>query len=31
MAEVKREYYSSGELKSEVFVINNVKNGEYKE
>ena len=30
MAEVKREYYKSGELKSEVFVINGKYHGEYK-
>ena len=31
MAEVKRTYYLSGELESEVFVINDKMNGEYKE
>jgi antitoxin component YwqK of YwqJK toxin-antitoxin module len=31
MAEVKRTYYSSGELKSEVFILNDKMNGEYKE
>ena len=31
MAEVKREYYNSGELRYEVFVINDIKNGTYKE
>ena len=30
MAEVKREYYESGKLKSECFEINGKKNGEYK-
>ena len=30
MAEVKREYYKTGELKSECFEINDRKNGEYK-
>ena len=30
MAEVKRTYYESGELLSEVFEINGKKNGEYK-
>jgi antitoxin component YwqK of YwqJK toxin-antitoxin module len=30
MAEVKREYYNSGELRSEVFEINGKKEGEYK-
>jgi len=31
MAEVKREYYNSGELRYEVIVINDIKNGLYKE
>ena len=31
MSEVKREYYNSGELRYEVFVINDIKNGTYKE
>jgi antitoxin component YwqK of YwqJK toxin-antitoxin module len=30
MAEIKRTYYDNGELESECFVINGVKNGEYK-
>ncbi len=30
MGEVIRTYYESGELKSEVFAINDKKNGEYK-
>ena len=30
MAEVKRTYYKSGELKSEVFVIDGKMYGEYK-
>ena len=30
MAELKRTYYSSGELKSEVYIINGKKNGENK-
>ena len=30
MAEVKREYYESGELESECFEINGKKNGEFK-
>jgi antitoxin component YwqK of YwqJK toxin-antitoxin module len=30
MAEVKRMYYPTGELKSEVFIINGKKNGERK-
>ena len=31
MAEVKRTYYPSGKLQSEVFDINGKRNGEYKE
>jgi antitoxin component YwqK of YwqJK toxin-antitoxin module len=31
MGKVVRTYYESGELKSEVFVVNNKKNGEYKQ
>jgi len=31
MTEVERTYYESGELRSEVFVINSKKEGEYKE
>ena len=31
MAEVERIYYRSGKLKSEVFVINGKKNGEFRE
>jgi antitoxin component YwqK of YwqJK toxin-antitoxin module len=30
MAEVKRTYYETGELESEVFLLNGKKNGEYK-
>ena len=30
MAEVKRTYYSTGELESEVFILNGKKIGEYK-
>ena len=30
MAEVIKTYYPTGELESEVFVVNNKKNGEYK-
>jgi antitoxin component YwqK of YwqJK toxin-antitoxin module len=31
MGEVIRTYYESGQLKSEVFVVNNMRNGEYKQ
>ena len=30
MAELKREYYSNGDIKSQVFIINGKKEGQYK-